>query len=400
LIADRCVQCHADPAGTQNVWLAATDGACRSCHRVADHQAAERATPSCTGCHVEHRGSHHLSEVASSACTDCHGDLAAATKGRSLLVGADAQRINGFGDGHPEFAIRVGRAVSATRVRLTERPKDSSRIKFSHAKHLEPNLRGPAGSRDVKLDCGDCHQAPLAAATQQYGKKPPEWSAATAPDFAPAEEAVYFAPIRYETHCAACHPHTFDQRIDAAPHDTPSVVHRFLQGAYASYALDHPDAIAGTPRRRPIAGGAGATSAPTPQEWARDEVATAEQLLFRQACADGERCPRCQQCHVIEEQAGAETPTVAPPAIPLRWLPQARFDHGAHRVVACAECHDVQGSKTASDVLLPHADVCRRCHHSGGDGASDRCAECHTYHGATQTPEMNGPKTVQQLSAR
>jgi hypothetical protein len=400
LIAARCETCHADPGGAQSRWLAATDGACRQCHRVADHQAAERETPSCTTCHVEHHGAPALAAVATTRCTDCHGDLPAETKGHSLLVGADAQHIRGLADGHPEFAVRVGRAVSAQRVRLdaTPPPTDTSQIKFSHAKHLAPNLRGPAGNRDVQLVCGDCHQAPLAAATLPYGKKPPEWSAATAPDFAPAEEPQYFAPVRYETHCAACHPHTFDPRIEAAPHDTPYIVRRFLQGAYARYALEHPGVLAGTPRRRPIAGGAVATAAPAPDEWARDEVAAAEQLLFRQACPDNEPCPRCRQCHLIDDEAGAEVPTVRPPTIPLRWLPQSRFDHGAHRVVACTECHgEVAKSASATDVMLPRLATCRSCHHP--DGASDRCAECHTYHGATAAPDMNGPQTIRRLSA-
>ena len=38
---------------------------------------------------------------------------------------------------------------------------------------------------------------------------------------------------------------------------------------------------------------------------------------------------------------------------PSRWLPHARFDHGVHRPVACAECHEAATSTETKDVLLP-----------------------------------------------
>jgi hypothetical protein len=400
MLTDRCQTCHTDPSGVQARFARATDGACRSCHRVGDHQAAERTTPSCTSCHTEHQGTAILAHVSSERCTSCHGDLPSATKGQSLLVGRDAQAIRGLTDGHPEFAIRVGRGMSTHRVRLdaTPPPDDTSRIKFSHARHLAPDLRGPAGSPTVQLFCGDCHEGPLQAATLAFGKKPPTLTPFTAADFAPAEEPQYFAPIRYETHCAACHPHTFDSRIDAAPHDTPYVVRRFLEGAYARYALEHPEAVAGTPRRRPITGGAMATSASTPEEWARDQVTAAEMLLYDQPCAENETCPRCLQCHQVERDTNGGEPIVLSPDIPLRWLPQSRFDHGAHRTLGCAECHPNAAKSTkASDVLIPRIKSCRNCHHQAG--ASDRCSECHTYHGATAAVDMNGPQTIEHLSA-
>jgi hypothetical protein len=400
LIAARCETCHAPDSTTPNRWLASTDTACRSCHRAAAHQTANAREPACATCHREHRGGPVLAQVATAQCTACHGNLRAQMDGRaSLVVGADAQAIHGLADGHPEFAIWVDRGPTPKRVRLdaVPPPLDPSHLKFSHAKHLSPDLRGPAGMPTVQLVCGDCHEGPLQATTLRFGKKPAPITPLTAPDFAPAEEPQYFAPIRYETHCAACHPHTFDARIDAAPHDTPYVVRRFLQGAYARYAIEHPDVLTGTPRRRPITGGATATSAPSPEEWARDQVAAAEDLFYRQPCPENETCPRCQQCHTIEQRGDAEVPTVVPPALPVRWLPQSRFDHGAHRLLRCVECHGgAPTSAKASDVLVPRIASCRSCHHP--DGAADRCSECHTYHGATGPVEMNGAQTIRALS--
>ncbi|MGC1200058.1 MAG: hypothetical protein WA879_00785, partial [Candidatus Acidiferrales bacterium] len=37
-------------------------------------------------------------------------------------------------------------------------------------------------------------------------------------------------------------------------------------------------------------------------------------------------------------------------------------------------------SQETADVLLPGIATCRECHHSGPEGAEDRCFECHTYH--------------------
>src|SRR5262245_54149506 len=53
LIGQRCETCHDAEAGTSGRWLAATDAACASCHRTADHQQNERETPPCTSCHQE-----------------------------------------------------------------------------------------------------------------------------------------------------------------------------------------------------------------------------------------------------------------------------------------------------------------------------------------------------------
>jgi predicted CXXCH cytochrome family protein len=87
---------------------------------------------------------------------------------------------------------------------------------------------------------------------------------------------------------------------------------------------------------------------------------------------------------------------VVPPRIPARWLPHSRFDHGAHRPVACTECHAAATSTETRDVLLPRVETCRECHLPEG-GARSGCVECHRYHDKSQERDPSGPFKVQQL---
>ena len=86
-------------------------------------------------------------------------------------------------------------------------------------------------------------------------------------------------------------------------------------------------------------------------------------------------------------------PEVEPVRIRAVWLRHARFDHTAHRAVACIECHadayseGQNSSKLASDVLIPNIDNCVRCHAPRDEavakplgGARHDCVECHHYH--------------------
>jgi hypothetical protein len=407
MLGDRCETCHADRVERTGS-LRVTNDACQHCHAVPDHQPSDGAA-SCASCHVEHRGRAALADVATERCTACHGDLA--QRGTPRLLDPAAERITTFDAGpgdtaHPEFRIWLGGPGMTARARLGG-AVPSQHIKFAHALHVSPQLCGPDGTQRVKLHCGYCHQEPLASRSR-FGTVRPHRHVTRPSQFAPAEEPRYFAPIRYEDHCAACHPHSFDKRIEPAPHDTPYVVRQFLEGAYARYARRTPDVVKGTPRVRPIADGARATSAPTADDWVASEVDRAEKLLYRRpcdppnpdrACAEGTRCLRCVECHDVRDQSASDVPEVVPPAMPARWLPQSRFDHGAHRELQCTECHGAAATSTsAADVLMPGIATCRRCHHGGNAAASNRCAECHTYHGAMKPRDLNGRRTIDEIT--
>ena len=119
------------------------------------------------------------------------------------------------------------------------------------------------------LEC-DCHEGAMALATHRPGDAaPPAPSPADAPDLAPAESPAYMAPVRFVRHCAGCHPNTFDARFPdmPAPHDRPEVIHAFLRGLYADYAMANPDALA-DPRRR-LLGRESTVPVASPGDWAR-----------------------------------------------------------------------------------------------------------------------------------
>ena len=166
-------------------------------------------------------------------------------------------------------------------------------------------------------------------------------------------------------------------------------VFAFLSGLYANYIVSHPKELAGPPRERPIAGAAEARSAASTEEWVTMQVAAAEAVLFREP-------KRCQLCHLLQEPPGADLPVVAPTRVPVRWLPQSRFDHGVHRLLQCTQCHAAPTSRETADVLLPRRETCQACHRPGG--ARDQCAQCHTYHAATQPAEMDGPLSIRYLA--
>jgi len=56
-------------------------------------------------------------------------------------------------------------------------------------------------------------------------------------------------------------------------------------------------------------------------------------------------------------------------------MKHAFFDHTAHQMLICAECHTrATTSQKSSDVMIPGIDTCRKCHHSGTDSAESRIA--------------------------
>jgi hypothetical protein len=135
-------------------------------------------------------------------------------------------------------------------------------------------------------------------------------------------------------------------------------------------------------------GGGGGGGAGAAMAWASQQLTGAEKLMFK----------TCETCHVMKSEPN-KLPVVAPTNIPTRWLPHSTFDHGAHRPVACAECHKVTASKETTDVLLPSVKLCRECHRPK-DGARAGCVECHLYHDKTKERDPNGPFTVPQLVKR
>ena len=124
---------------------------------------------------------------------------------------------------------------------------------------------------------------------------------------------------------------------EAPPADTP-------RGGRLQRGGDEPASDAPRGRR-----GGGEVAAAPPPSWVTAQMAAIEPSLFKQ---------RCEYCHTLKREGDA-LPQVVSPAIPPRWLPHARFDHSAHRPVACAECHkaaassETEGRPDAVDRDLP-----------------------------------------------
>jgi hypothetical protein len=388
----RCTTCHTTsaPLSGQN-WAGrlvqqthVADAQCQSCHAGPAHHVNEKPgeVAGCTTCHREHRGRlADLKRVANEQCTRCHGNLT-----HHLKDGATTRflNVNDFaGEGHPEFRA------------LREQDKDPGRIAFNHKLHLAAGLREQAGTNvpftleeipavmreryrlpgqgdkdAVQLDCASCHRAD--------GDSPDRVRAA----------GDYMLPINHDRHCQACHPLTFANEVPGGerarvPHRLqPDEVRAWLRGYFTERLVKDRPVFLGQPAR-PLPGKNPEREAQAKKmsDVLQKEVTGAERFLFGPG--------RCGKCHeTLLTESGARQ-RLEPANIPTVWFKHARFDHTAHRGVACALCHgDVTRSRTQADVLLPSVQVCQTCHAPAGEsggrlvgGVRHDCVECHRYHG-------------------
>src|SRR6185436_14511990 len=126
----------------------------------------EEREPACASWYREHRGKVSLTRVGDAHCVNCRGDLADDRKRGD--EGLKFANIHAFNDDHPEFAL------------LRDNIKDPSQLQFSHKAHLKGKLKPGPNLAEVELNCIDCHR--------------------------PDETGRYMEPIRYDKHCASCHP--------------------------------------------------------------------------------------------------------------------------------------------------------------------------------------------------
>jgi len=375
VLTRQCAACHVTQAGFFSEKV--SDQKCLACHDGAIHHASQEFTPDCASCHADHRGAIRLAATSNADCTRCHANLA--VRGGPTNI---ARNIDRFEANHPEFAV------------LRSGAGDPGRIQLNHYRHMQPNLLGPNGSH-VQMVCTDCHRsaadsistwpfgdgASASAATKDSGV-----TAAKSAILASASARAYMAPATYARTCAACHSLQFDKRLpDAAPHDTPEVIHPFIIAKLEAYIAAHPAdlRVPRDPNRdlpeKPIPADYHLL---TPQQWVGERTAEAEQLLWRKTC---------KQCHTLIVEGNAALPKIAPSNITARYMPHAQFDHSKHGLVDCTSCHAAAStSQQSSDLLLPGIATCRSCHHSGAEAAESRCFECHTYHDPAQRKSAHG----------
>jgi hypothetical protein len=412
VLEKECATCHAQQAGAFSA--KAVDTACLACHDGPIHHANQTTSLACSTCHSEHRGRVNINAASNQSCAECHADLKAASGTLRF-----ASHIRSFEEGHPQFAA------------LREGAHDPCTIKLNHAIHMKPIRQGPTGPI-VNLECGNCHRVTSADVDLTYAD--PKYRATSvsykeSDEFLPLHAAALtpprpmngrelMAPVKFANACASCHLLTFDKRFDeGVPHDKPEVVHAFVVKKFGEYIAAHPSEV--RVMRDPNRDLTGKSLPPgvrilTPTQWVAERTAEAEDLLARKTC---------KQCHTLmplekgsqrkiemsSAQPGvaeisrvlAELPNVAPANIILQWMPEARFDHGAHTGFTCVSCHiKALTSTESSDVLLPGIATCQTCHAPGSDHAESRCFECHTYHDWSKRKEVTPKFTPPSLRTR
>lgn len=388
---DRCAACHTSLQPlNQHTWAGAVfarvhgaDAQCQTCHAGPAHHANEipNEIGSCSNCHREHRGrAADLRRVANEQCTRCHAALSHHVKEGATTEFRDVSSF--YGQGHPEFRL------------WRETPRDPGKIAFNHKLHLAHGLREEpnnnvsmkladiprefreryrtAGQSDqdlVKLDCASCHRTD---------------------GVSPRAAGDYMAPINYEKHCQACHPLNFAATDAKEPlAELPTMRHRlqpgevrgWLRGYFTERSLkDQLPFLEQSARPLP-----GKNRLPDEQAakigtMLQARIEAVERILFGPST--------CGKCHESLKPGFGSKQRIEPAGIPEVWLPHARFDHTAHRGVACQVCHaNAEHSRTHADVLLPGMRSCQLCHapaDSGHDGivggARHDCVECHRYH--------------------
>jgi len=257
----------------------------------------------------------------------------------------------------------------------------------------------------VNLECGNCHrptgvEADLTYSDAKYRAAPVSYNAGdetlamSTGSFRrpkPPTGRELMAPVKFANACAACHLLTFDKRFDeGVPHDKPELVHAFLLKKFEQYIATHPQELRATPHQelggKPIPAESRVLTAP---QWVTERTAEAEELLWRKTC---------KQCHALSISPGSALPQVAAAHVKTQWMPDAKFDHDAHRGFSCVSCHAKALTSTeASDILLPGIAVCETCHGPGADHADSRCSECHTYHDWSKRREVTPKFTLPAL---
>jgi len=162
------------------------------------------------------------------------------------------------------------------------------------------------------------------------------------------------APVTYAQHCASCHPLVFDSRFtEPAPHQDTKLVYDVVVRNQGNLA---------------------------------QSVEDAERLLWQKTC---------KECHVLTYPAPDARPEIPKSAMPVKWMTHAKFDHSAHQLATCTECHaQAKTSNYTADVLLPGIATCQKCHSGGRNAADSRCSECHDYHDWSKAKPTSSVHTI------
>lgn len=376
MLETRCASCHqspwaeryTDPAG----WQDRLDRACLVCHDAPVHHAnasgflrgprGHETSARCSECHVEHRELPRLAEVRDRRCVSCHADLqrtgleahpAACPVGATHAV---QDRIAGFADGHPEFAL------------IARKMPDPSQVSFNHAVHLHPETV-------LKRDLLQSQLLKLSARRGVEKGAGGEFSLGCSFCHLPGAAGASMGPVHYESHCMDCHALKFrDQKV---PHETPDVVRDFLRSRLSKEGKGG-EALA--------------------------ELVTEAEIPLYSSDPDG-----CMKCHKSDLGADfpASVPVVARTGLrrgpagrenePRRWFQHSFFSHESHRELRCLECHaGAEASRKTADLLLPSQGICLKCHSPAG-GVPHACVTCHLFHDRSRERTSEGALRIREV---
>ncbi len=374
-----CGRCHTQLFGRVK------DIACSECHRqLNDHAAPDQllandfSTDRCAACHREHDEPSRILAIGDGRCVGCHGREGGieGRRGPVLTVTGFAERT------HPQFNVSfpvLGPNDAADDPWIVRRvsidgAKDASNLKFPHDVHLDKKKVSDTRTGD-KLGCESCHQ--------------------------PATDGEHFLPVEMERHCENCHELGFDDDdpFRRLPHGDAREAILVMEGHFLKKVLAPPaKQVDGFKWRRiPDRPPHGSS------ECARGDVPCANRL-FSSEVDDQFLHTGCVTCHEVVRRPNlpnvADRFVVTPVRLPVDFMPYARFNHTAHRVVddkagaqACLACHAATKSHEPTDVLVPSIGTCLDCHgdYSQSSKSPMSCADCHDYHPPHAALNSNQP---------
>jgi hypothetical protein len=237
----------------------------------------------------------------------------------------------------------------------------------------------------VQLTCGNCHklQTPSGAVAPEQ--------LASASSSTDVELSHFYAPIKFDEHCVACHQFTFTGQtagMTPLPHAATKEDFRQILSTRLSGGKLNGQITSRKENTSDVDGYQGVENlVEVDLESAVDRVYSG-----------------CSKCHKdeIPQRAGS-----LKPMLPQSWLRRGFFDHGAHsKISECKFCHAIpvsEESTASSIVMIKGPESCTPCHRSSFDKsnasqmtredrkkllgnsnqpslASDNCTLCHRYH--------------------
>ena len=419
MFGDDCAHCHKADPGQSIYWLEVRDEACLKCHTAAAHfpgrsdsdAAIEMSltdrlgggamSRDCVACHSDHRGrDFDLGRVPDSVCVRCHGRLHAQPDSLQLPYNS----IHDFASDHPDWRI------------LEEGPSDDTPLKMGHAYHMDPDTAQMQASlrgwRGVLQKAGLSEsEIPI----RQISEDPARFSLTCTACHERDDGGRYMRPIRFEQHCAPCHPlgsiKVASDHREPLPHG--SGIGKFLDGMASRKVIQ--SAASGKPakpRKKRRGPGGRRGSAPKPEPVTFESKQAAMQHFAKLVAQERDKLAArtkatCAKCHGSIKDLDA----IRDPKIPDRGLDKSVFGHAAHRALDCTECHagaaftaaetdsgvekgDMGWTKHTTDIMLPSIDLCLECHAptsaAGSGGARSDCVMCHLYHVPALGPNQGG----------